>query len=90
MSKIRSYHIVRPPRAIRKAKLDNIALVPASLLFRKGTYQTIANNLPKGGVLICQTEQKQHIRPILEKVAAIFRQNGHFVKTLPSSILALP
>ncbi len=50
------YHIQigKPPRAIRKAKLDNIALVPASLLFQKGKYQTIANNLPGQGVLICQ------------------------------------
>ena len=38
-------HIGKPPRAIRKAKLDNIALVPASLLFQKGKYQIFANNL---------------------------------------------
>jgi len=81
------YHISRPPRAVRKARLDNIALVPASLLPRKGKYQTIANNLPKGGVLICQTEQKHRISAILEKVAAFFRQNVHFVKSLPSSLL---
>jgi hypothetical protein len=77
----------RPPRAVRRARLDNIALVPASLLPRKGKYQTIANNLPKGGVLICQTEQKHRISAILENVAAFFRQNGHFVKSLPSSLL---
>ena len=87
MRNTRSYHIGRPPRAIRKAKLDNIALVPASLLPRKDKYQTIANNLPKGGVLICQTEQKHRISAILENVAAFFRQNGHFVKSLPSSLL---
>ena len=46
------YHIGKPPRAIRKAKLDNIALVPASLLFRKGKYQTIANNLPGHGLIV--------------------------------------
>ena len=81
------YHISRPPRAVRKARLDNIALVPASLLPRKGKYQTIANNLPKGGVLICQTEQKHRISAILENVAVFFRQNVHFVKSLPSSLL---
>ena len=43
------YHIVEPPKAVRKARLDNIALVLASLLPRKGKYQTIANNLPRGG-----------------------------------------
>ena len=87
MKQTLSYRLVRPPKALRKAKLDNIALVPASLLPRKGKYQTIANNLPKGGVLICQTEQKHRISAILENVAAFFRQNGHFVKSLPSSLL---
>jgi len=82
------YHIGKPPRAIRKAKLDNIALVPASLLFQKGKYQTIANNLPGRGVLICETtNQKERITHILERVAAFFRQRGHFVKTLPYSLI---
>ena len=83
----KSFHFTQPPKAVRKARLDNIALVPASLLFQKRKYQTIANNLPKGGVLICQTEQKHRISAILENVAAFFRQNGHFVKSLPSSLL---
>ncbi len=83
------YHINigKPPRAIRKAKLDNIALVPASLLSRKGKYQTIANNLPGRGVLICRSEKKERITQILDRVAAFFRQKGHFVKTLPYSLL---
>src|SRR5438477_6167393 len=81
------YRIGKPPKALRKAKLDNIALVPASLLFNKGKYQTIANNLPGRGVLICQTDKKERITHILERVAAFFRQNGHFVKTLPYSVL---
>lgn len=81
------YHFTKPPRAIRKARLDNIALVPASLLFQKGRYQTIANNLPGGGVLICDTNKKAQISLMLDRVAAYFRQNGHFVKTLPSSFL---
>ena len=80
-------HIGKPPRAIRKARLDNIALVPASLLSRKGKYQTIANNLPGRGVLICQGEKKERLTQILDSVAAFFRQNGHFVKTLPYSLL---
>ncbi len=81
------YRIVKPPRAIRRAKFDNIALVPASLLFQKGKYQTIANNLPGRGVLICDTNKKERISRILDNVAAFFRQNGHFVRTLPSSLL---
>jgi hypothetical protein len=81
------YRITKPPRALRKAKLDNIALVPASLLFRKGKYQTIANNLPGKGVLICRIDKKERISRILDRVADFFRQRGHFVKTLPYSTL---
>jgi hypothetical protein len=81
------YQIVRPPRAVRHARLDNIALVPASLLPKKGKYQTIANNLPTGGVLICQAQKKQRIARILERVARFFQENGHVVKTLPYSLL---
>ena len=81
------YRIGNPPKALRKAKLDNIALVPASLLFNKGKYQTIANNLPGRGVLICQAEKQERISHILERVAAYFRQRGHVVKTLPYSLL---
>jgi hypothetical protein len=81
------YQIVRPPRAVRRARLDNIALVPASLLPKKGKYQTIANNLPKGGILICQTDKTQKISHILERVANFLRENGHVVKTLPYSLL---
>ena len=81
------YQLTRPPRAIRKAKLDNIALVPASLLSRKGKYQTIANNLPGQGVLICRIEKKERITQILDRVATFFRQRGHFVRTLPYSVI---
>ncbi len=83
MRRTTTYQLTRPPRAIRKAKLDNIALVPASLLPRKGKYQTIANNLPSGGILICETGEKQRLTTILEHVAQFFRERGHFVKTLP-------
>jgi hypothetical protein len=81
------YPITNPPAALRKARLDNIALVPASLLFQKGKYQTIANNLPGRGVLICQADKKERITRILDSVAAFFRQHGHFVKILPYSLL---
>jgi hypothetical protein len=83
----RPSRIGQPPKAVRRANLDNIALVPASLLFRKGKYQTIANNLPGKGVLICQTEQKERLSPILAAVADFFRKNGRFVKILPYSLL---
>ncbi len=81
------YQIVEPPKAVRKARLDNIALVPASLLFQKEKYQTIANNLPAGGVLICQSNKTQKISRILERVAKLFQEKGHFVRMLPYSLI---
>jgi len=87
MRNLHPYRIGRPPKALRKARLDNIALVPASLLFQKGKYQTIANNLPGRGVLICRIEKKERISHILDSVAAFFRLKGHFVKTLPYSLI---
>jgi hypothetical protein len=82
-----TYRMVKPSLAVRKARLDNIALVPASLLPKKGTYQTIANNLPKGSVLICDTHRTHRISQILARVASLLRENGHFVKTLPYSVI---
>jgi hypothetical protein len=87
MSRPLHYHFTQAPKAVRRARLDNIALVPASLLPLKDTYQTIANNLPGQGVLIFRNEKKERITHILERVAQFFRQNGHFVKTLPLSLL---
>jgi hypothetical protein len=82
------YHLVRPPKAVRRARaFGNVVLVPASLLPRKGKYQKIANNLPKGGVLICQTNKKQRISHVLAQVASCLRENGHFVRTLPYSLI---
>jgi hypothetical protein len=60
---------------------------PASLLYRKSKYQTIANNLPGGGALICEADKKERISRILERVAVFFRQRGHFVRILPSLLM---
>jgi len=87
MKRLLPYHITQAPKALKNARLDNIALVPASLLPHKEIYQTIANNLPGRGVLICQIEKKERISHILDSVAAFFRQRGHFVKTLPYSLM---
>ena len=76
------YRISNPPAALRKAKLDNIALVPASLLPLKGTYQPIANRLPKGSVLCVETASPRH-KWVLEKVAQFLRSHGRQVVTLP-------
>lgn len=75
-----TYTITNPPEALRKAKLDNIALVPASLLSLKGTYQPLANRLPKGSVLCVQSQRHKRI---LASVAQFFRKHGHTVINVP-------
>lgn len=70
-----------PPARLKKARLDNIALVPASLLPLKGTYQSLANRLPTGSVLVVPGTPRQ--QKIIEKVRSFFRDHGRQVITLP-------
>ncbi len=72
----------RPPVPLLKAKLDNIAIVPASLLPFKEKWQEVANALPKGSILICHSETNTAQKLTLEKVAAQWRGKGHAVTTL--------
>jgi hypothetical protein len=75
-------HVVgEPPDALKKARLDNIALVPASLLPMKSTYKSIANNLPRGSVLCVPGTPRQ--RTIVASVTQYFRDHGRFCLTMP-------
>ena len=76
------YRFTNPPKALRKAKLDNIVLVPASALPFKAWYQKIANNLPKGSVLICHSGENTGQHKLLERVSSLFQQRGHVVTML--------
>ena len=82
------YRVTRPPRRIRKARLDNLALVPASLLAFKEQYQQIANALPRGATLIILPPSLKQQRRTCEKVAATLRARGHQVLTLPADRFA--
>ncbi len=75
------YQIIQTPAILRKAKLDNIVLVPASLLLLKGTYQPIANNLPTGSVLCVPGTSRQ--QKIITQVTQFLRNHGRQVITLP-------
>src|SRR6266480_5843777 len=81
MNKTLGVVVGEPPRAILKARLDNIALVPASLLPLKGTYQPLANQLPRGSVLCVPGTLKQ--RTIMATVTRFFKDHGHTVITMP-------
>ena len=71
-----------PPKAIRKARLDNIAIVPASMLPLTETLKKKANTLPKGGVFLCYARDNSRQRKILERVKETFREHGHAVKSM--------
>ena len=70
-----------PPEAVKRARLDNIVLVPASLLSLKGTYQPLANRLPTGSVLVVPGTPRQ--QKIMAKVTRFFRDHGRQVITMP-------
>jgi hypothetical protein len=77
------YRLTNPPKALLKAKLDNIAIVPASMLGLKALWQTAANSLPQGGVLLCHSRQNTRQRKLLERVEESLKQHGHAVMNLP-------
>src|SRR5437660_414628 len=75
------YHFIEPPARLKKARLDNIALVPASLLPLKGTYMDVANSYPTGSVLVVPGTLSQ--QKIMAKVTSFFRDHGRSVITVP-------
>jgi len=76
------YRLTHPPKALLKARLDNIAIVPASMLPLKETLQELIHTLPQGAVFLCHAEENTRQRKLLERVEETFRQHGHFVKNM--------
>jgi hypothetical protein len=89
---MQQYRIKRPPRALRQpgVRLDNVALVPASLLPFKKEWQAVANQLPQGSVLLCSTSTNRRQRRILEQVSTHMKNKGHRVRTLPAEDFTEP
>jgi hypothetical protein len=79
---MRHDRFTRPPRRLRQAKLDNVALVPASLLPFKSEWQALANQLPAGAVLVVLPAEGGSPRRILETVTTPLEAKGHRVTTL--------
>jgi hypothetical protein len=81
------YRIKRAPRALRRPGilLDNVALVPASLLRYKKEWQAVANGLPHGSVLVCSTTNPRQ-QKILEQVSTHLKSKGHRVTTLSGAV----
>jgi hypothetical protein len=76
------YRLTNPPKALLKARLDNIAIVPASMLPLTETLKEKVNTLPKGGVFLCYAQENSRQRKILERVEETFRKQGHAVKSM--------
>jgi hypothetical protein len=82
-SRFHRYRFTRPPKALLKAKLDNIAIVPASMLPFKTAWQRTANKLPRRGVLLCHSRKNTRQRKLLERVEAVLKRLGYAVTNLP-------
>ena len=76
------YKLTNPPKALVKAKLDNIAIVPASMLPLTKILKEQVNTLPKGAVFLCYAEENTRQRKLLKRVEATFREQGHAVTSL--------
>ena len=76
------YRFTNPPKAILNTKLDNIAIVPASMLPLTETLKERVNTLPKGGVFLCYAKENSRQRKILERIGEAFREHGHTVMHL--------
>ncbi len=79
---MKPYHLIKSPRAVRKAGLDNLALMPASLLPFKEQWQGIANSQVGEHVLIILPKVENRPRNVLQRVAAQLRERGHAVTML--------
>jgi hypothetical protein len=80
-------HFTRPPRAVRHATKDNLALVPGSLLPHKVVYQHIANALPRGAVLIVLPADSPIQKQAMLTVAKQLGKQGLQVSVLPEAEL---
>jgi hypothetical protein len=77
--------LTSPPKALLKARLDNIAIVPASMLPLPQTLKEKVNTLPQGGVVLCYAAENTRQKKILERVGETFREQGHVVRSLSVS-----
>ncbi|MDP9370938.1 MAG: hypothetical protein M3Q65_00465 [Chloroflexota bacterium] len=68
-------------------KLDNLALVPASLLPFKERWQQLMAELPAGDVLMILPAGTDQLRGILHTLAPALRARGRRVTTISTSQL---
>ncbi len=76
------YKLTRAPRVLRRARLDHIAIVPASMLTDKEDLKEKVKKLPRRQVFLCHTKENTKQRQVLERVKEIFRRLGYTVTLL--------
>ena len=77
------------PQALKKAKLDNLVLVPASLLPLKGEFQAIANGEAPGTTLVVLPAGDSLPRQTLERVASRMQEKGQLVRIMNASLVQM-
>jgi hypothetical protein len=82
---MKPFRFSRPPKELRKARLDNLVLVPASLLPFKEHYQQLANEQPQGTTLVVLPEETNPQRLALETVVTTLQAKGQRVATLAAT-----
>jgi len=84
---VRKYRLSSPPQSLQRSyvHLDNVALVPASLLPLKSEWQVIANDLPQGDILIVLPRQSKQQRVALS-VALQLRTKGRHVRVMDNEV----
>ena len=76
------YRLTNPPKELLNARMDNIAIVPASMLPLTEIVKEKVNTLPKGGVFLCYAKENSRQKKILKRVEETFREHGHAVKSI--------
>jgi hypothetical protein len=82
---VRTSRFRQPPVAVRRAKLDNLTLVPGSMLPYMEACQQTANRLPKGAVLIVLPTENETQKQTMLVIAKLLSAEGHQVTVIPAA-----
>jgi hypothetical protein len=85
------YRFMKPPPAqIRRAHLDNVALVPGNLLPQIHRWHQLAGELPKDELVIVIPDTDTKQKQTLSTVADLLQKSGYHVRVLTEGELAPP
>jgi hypothetical protein len=84
------YRFMDPPAPIRRAKLDNVALVPGNLLPYIKRWHQLAGELPQDELVIVLPENDSKQRKTLSTVADLLKKSGHHVRVVSEQELTPP